>query len=209
MVSSLILDYSGHLRVSLLGIDLLNCGHRTWSFSCLSISKLFTLLSHQQTLCGICKYTNVFKLALSLTSNYTFGNLTTSFEMVNKMWYWWLYQNIQLFVAYISREHWHFVSINDVQYTVYAYMVGFILTCGSCLFVCTLHYLIITIKHIHLRHYTSKMLVRYMLSYVCLRSSQLSQLSFIQYMGLCVFRLPSSLVILFNNPLPLAKLHFV
>ena len=44
------------------------------------------------------------------------------------------------------------------------------------------------------RHWTSKMLVRYMLSSVCLRSSQFSQLSFIQYMGLCVVSLPNFLI---------------
>ena len=39
------------------------------------------------------------------------------------------------------------------------------------------------------RHWTSKMLVRYMPPSVCLRLRQLSQLSYIQYMGLCVFSL--------------------
>ena len=42
------------------------------------------------------------------------------------------------------------------------------------------------------RHWTTKMLVRYMMSSVCLRLRQFSQLSFIQYMGLCVFSLPNS-----------------
>ena len=42
------------------------------------------------------------------------------------------------------------------------------------------------------RHWTTKMLVRYMLQSVCLRLRQFSPLSFIQYMGLCVFSLPNS-----------------
>ena len=46
------------------------------------------------------------------------------------------------------------------------------------------------------RHWTTKMLVRYMLPSVCLRLRQLSQLSFIQYMGLCVFSLPNSPVMI-------------
>ena len=45
------------------------------------------------------------------------------------------------------------------------------------------------------RHWITKMLVSYMLSSVCLRLRQLSP-SFIQYMGLCVFSLPNSPVII-------------
>ena len=46
------------------------------------------------------------------------------------------------------------------------------------------------------RHWTTKMLVRYMLPSVCLRLRQFSQLPFIQYMGLCVFSLPNSPVMM-------------
>ena len=46
------------------------------------------------------------------------------------------------------------------------------------------------------RHWTTKMLVMYMLPSVCLRLRQLSQLSFIRYMGLCVFSLPNSPVMM-------------
>ena len=46
------------------------------------------------------------------------------------------------------------------------------------------------------RHWTTKMLVKYMLPSVCLRLRQFSQLSFIQYMGLCVFSLPNSPVMI-------------
>ena len=46
------------------------------------------------------------------------------------------------------------------------------------------------------RHWTTKMLVRYMLPSVCLRLRQFFLLSFIQYMGLCVFSLPNSPVMI-------------
>ena len=46
------------------------------------------------------------------------------------------------------------------------------------------------------RHWTTKMLARYMLPSVCLRLRQFSQLSFIQYMELCVFSLPNSPVMI-------------
>ena len=46
------------------------------------------------------------------------------------------------------------------------------------------------------RHWTWKMLVRYILSNKCLRWSEFSQLSFMQYMGLCLFSLPIPLVML-------------
>ena len=40
-------------------------------------------------------------------------------------------------------------------------------------------------------YWSSKMLVRYILSIVCLWLSQFCRLSFIQYLGLCVFSLPT------------------
>ena len=46
------------------------------------------------------------------------------------------------------------------------------------------------------RHWTTKMLVRYMLPSVCLRLRQFSQLSCIRYMVLCVFSLPNSPVMI-------------
>ena len=46
------------------------------------------------------------------------------------------------------------------------------------------------------KYWTSIMFVRYILSSVCLRLSQFVQLSFIQYMGLCVYSLPISLVMI-------------
>ena len=46
------------------------------------------------------------------------------------------------------------------------------------------------------KHWTYKMLIRYILSSVWVRLSILSQLSIIQYVGLCVFSLPISLVMI-------------
>ena len=46
------------------------------------------------------------------------------------------------------------------------------------------------------RHWTYKMPVRYILSSVWVRSSIFSQLFIIQYVGLCVFSLPISLMII-------------
>ena len=46
------------------------------------------------------------------------------------------------------------------------------------------------------RHWTTKMLVRSMLPSVCLRLRQFFQLSLFQYMGLCVFSLPNSPVMI-------------
>ena len=46
------------------------------------------------------------------------------------------------------------------------------------------------------KHWTTKMLVRDMLPSVCLRLGQFSQLSFIQYLWLCVFSLPNSPVMI-------------
>ena len=51
----------------------------------------------------------------------------------------WLCYHILSPVTYISREHWNFVSITDVQPMVWANDGG-IMACGSCSFVCTSHY---------------------------------------------------------------------
>ena len=46
------------------------------------------------------------------------------------------------------------------------------------------------------RYWTSEMLVRYILSSVCLRSNRFSQSSLIRYLGLCVFSLPIFLMMI-------------
>ena len=72
-------------------------------------------------------------------------------------------------------------------------------------FVYTLHYLIFVCLHITLPdyHYTdclkvliAKILIVYILSSVCLRLIQFFQLSVMQYMGLCVFGLPISVMMI-------------
>ena len=67
---------------------------------------------------------------------------------------------------------------------------GYVLACRSCSFVCTLHHLISIIVQTY--HWTYKMPVKYILSRVWVRLSIFSQLSTIQYMGLCVLSLPIS-----------------
>ena len=74
-------------------------------------------------------------------------------------------------------------------------IVGYVLACRSCSFV---HYTISLSSLCKLiwRHWTYKMPARYILSSVWVRLSIFSQLSIIQYMGLCVFSLPISLVMI-------------
>ena len=79
-------------------------------------------------------------------------------------------------------------------------IVGYVLTCRSYSFVCTVHHLIIIIVQIIWRHWIYKMPVRYILSSVWVRLSIFSQLSIIQsiiqYVRLCVFSLPTPLVMI-------------
>ena len=75
-----------------------------------------------------------------------------------------------------------------------AQIIEYIMAWRSYSFVYALHYLIITI--IQIRYWTSKILQGYILSSVCLRLSQFSQLSLMQYVGLCVFSLPIYLMMI-------------
>ena len=63
-------------------------------------------------------------------------------------------------------------------------------------FVCTLHHLIIIIVQTHLKTLNYKTPVRYILSSVSIRLRIFSPLSIIQYVGLYVFSLPMSLVMI-------------
>ena len=81
--------------------------------------------------------------------------------------------------------------------------VGYVLPCRSYSYVCTVHHPIIIIVQNYLktlRHWTYKMPVRYILSSVWARLSIFSPLSIIQsiiqYVGLCVFSLPTPLVMI-------------
>ena len=78
----------------------------------------------------------------------------------------------------------------------YLQTIGYIMACRSCSFVCRLHHLIIITMHflsegIELLKCLSGICCR-----VCVRLRQFSQLSFIHYMGLCVFSVPNSPVMI-------------
>ena len=78
-------------------------------------------------------------------------------------------------------------------------IVGYVLACRSYSFVCMFaHYTISLSSLCKLlwRHWTYKMFVRYSLPSAQVRLSMFSQLYIIQYMGLCVFSLPISLVMI-------------
>ena len=112
----------------------------------------------------------------------------------------WLYYHILSSITYISREHWDFVSIIcvqsiDVQSMVFAndrihYGLQVVLVC-------------LQIKPSHYHHYADSSegieLIKCLSGIccrVCLRLRLFSQLSFFQYMGLCVFSLPNSPVMI-------------
>ena len=73
-------------------------------------------------------------------------------------------------------------------------IVGYVLACRSYSFVCTVHHLIIIIVQTYLK--TLNLPVRNILSSVWVRLSIFSQLSIIQYVGLCIFSLPISFVVI-------------
>ena len=72
---------------------------------------------------------------------------------------------------------------------------GYVLACRSYPFVCTLHHLIIIIVQTYLRTLNIECLSD-IFCRVCVSLSIFSQLSIIQYMGLCVFSSPISLVMI-------------
>ena len=74
-------------------------------------------------------------------------------------------------------------------------IVGYVLACRSYSFVCILYHLIIIMCKLYW-HWNYKMPVRYDLSSVWIGLSIISQLSIIQYVGLCVFSLPISFVMI-------------
>ena len=75
-------------------------------------------------------------------------------------------------------------------------IVGYVSACRSYSFVCTLRHLIIIIVQTIWRHRIYKMPVRYNLLSVWIRLSIFFQLSNIQYVGLCVFSLLISFVMI-------------
>ena len=107
-----------------------------------------------------------------------------------------LLHHILSLILYTFRENREFVFISIVQFMMSAN--SRILFGLQIVFVC----LYITPSHYHhcanfiWRHWTYKMPVRYNLSSVWVRLSIFSQLSIIQYVGLCVFSLPISFVMI-------------
>ena len=90
-------------------------------------------------------------------------------------------------IAYTYRENRDFVFITIVQFMLSSNIIRlFVHNTISLSSLCKLIW----------RHLTYKMPVRYILSSVWVRLSIFSQLSIIQYMGLCVFSLPISLVMI-------------
>ena len=77
-----------------------------------------------------------------------------------------------------------------------AQIIGCIMALFVCLYITLLHYLIVIMGSIWRYWNSNKILVRYFLSSVCLRLSQFFQSSFMQYMELCVFSLPISLMMI-------------
>ena len=110
-----------------------------------------------------------------------------------------LLHHILSLIAYTFWENLEFVFMIIVQFVMSANIwIRFALQ--IVLVVCTVHHHIIIIVQIIWRHCTYKTLVRYILSSVWVRLSIFSKLSIIQsiiqYVGLCVFSLPTPLVII-------------
>ena len=98
-----------------------------------------------------------------------------------------LLHHILSLIAYTFRENRDFVFIIIVQFMMSSNIIRlFVHNTISLSSLCKLIW----------RHWTYKMPVRYILSSVWVRLSIFSQLSIIQYMGLCVFSLPISLVMI-------------
>ena len=98
-----------------------------------------------------------------------------------------LLHHILSLIAYTFRENREFVFITIVQFMISSNIFPlFVHNTISLSSLCKLIW----------RHWTYKMPVRYILSSVWVRLSIFSQLSIIQYMGLCVFSLPISLVMI-------------
>ena len=100
-----------------------------------------------------------------------------------------LLHHILSFIVYTFRENREFVFINIVQFIRFGLQIVFV-----CLYITPSHYH--HCANFIWRHWTHKMSVRYNLSSVWVRLSIFSQLSIIQYVGLCVFSWPISFVMI-------------
>ena len=82
-----------------------------------------------------------------------------------------------------------------------AQIMEFIMTWWLYTFICTLHYLIIIIMQTYLKVLSCWNACQiYSVTSMCLRWGKFSQLYFLQYMGLCVFSLPISLMVIVRIP---------
>ena len=98
-----------------------------------------------------------------------------------------LLHHILSLIAYTFRENRDFVFITIVQFMMSSNIIRlFVHNTISLSSLCKLIW----------RHWTYKMPLRYILSSVWVKLSIFSQLSIIQYMGLCVFSLPISPVMI-------------
>ena len=107
-----------------------------------------------------------------------------------------LQHHILSLIAYTIRGNGNFFSLLLCSLW-WVPIVGYFLACRSYSFICKVNYLII----INVQTYQEtlvlyEMHVRYILSSVWVRLSIFSQLSILQYVGLCVFSLPISLVMI-------------
>ena len=107
-----------------------------------------------------------------------------------------LLHHILSLIVYTFRENREFVFISIVQFMMstnsqirFGLQIVFV-----CLYITPSHYY--HCANFIWRHWTYKTPVRYNLSSVWVRLSILSQLFIIQYVGLCVFRLPISFVMI-------------
>ena len=105
-----------------------------------------------------------------------------NYDVIGMVWWW----TVRVGFPHATIIPW--VTLWWVQ------LVGYILACRSHRL--SVQYTISLSSSCKLiwRHWTYKMPVRYILSSVWVRLSLFSQLSFIQYVGLCVFSLPVSLM---------------
>ena len=114
------------------------------------------------------------------------------------VWLRCLLHHILSLIAYTFRETRECVFIIIVQFMMSAYSrIRFALQIVLvCLYSTPSHYHHCSLCKLIWRHWTYKMPLRYILSSVSVRLSIFSQLSIIQYVELCVFSLPISLVMI-------------
>ena len=118
---------------------------------------------------------------------------------------WWLYHHSLSVALYRSQESWVLVSTTTVQSVTCVNNLGVLWREGRIHLLA--HYTIswFPLCRVIWKHGTYKMLVRYILSSICLRLSLFSRLSVMQYMGLCVFTLSISLLIIVR----IIELHLI